>query len=83
MVHDTHASDTAPEPDSPTDDDISHIDWQSPAGAIVEASIDRNIWPSALVNSFQHTALKIFDNSYSSFCRIIYRCSRYVLRRLH
>ena len=62
MVHDTHASDTAPEPDSPGDDYKSHTDWQSPAGAIIEASIDRNIWPSALVNSFQYTAPKIFDN---------------------
>ncbi len=62
MVHDTHASDTAPEPDSPRDGDVSYSDWQSPAGAIIEASIDRNIWPDALVNSFQHTAPKIFDD---------------------
>ena len=62
MVHDTQASDTASEPDSPVDDDILYIDWQSPAGAIIEASIDRNIWPNALLNSFQDTAPKIFDD---------------------
>ena len=62
MVHDTHASDTAQEPDSPGDDDISYSDWQSPAGAMIEVSIDRSIWPDALVNSFQHTAPKIFDD---------------------
>ena len=62
MVHDTHASDTAPEPDSPGIDDISYSDWQSPAGAMIEASIDRKIWPDALVYSFQHTAPKIFDD---------------------
>ena len=62
MVHDTHASDTAPEPDSPGDDDLSYSDWQSPAGAVIEVSIDRNIWPGVLVNSFQHTAPKIFDD---------------------
>ena len=62
MVHDKQASDTASEPDSPGDDDILYIDWQSPAGAKIEASIDRSIWPNALVNSFQHTAPKIFDD---------------------
>ena len=62
MAHETHASDTAPEPDSPVDDYISYSDWQSPAGAMIEASIDRNIWPDALVNSFQRTAPKIFDD---------------------
>mgnify|MGYP001265225229 FL=1 len=62
MVHDTQASDNASEPDSPVDDDILYIDWQSPAGAIIEASIDRNIWPNALLNSFQDTAPKIFDD---------------------
>lgn len=61
MVHDTNASDTAPDPDSPGDDDISYSDWQSPAGALIEASIDTKIWPDALVNSFQQTAPKIFD----------------------
>ena len=62
MIHDTHPSDTEAESDSPGDDDISHSDWQSPTGAIIEVSVARNIWPSALVNSFQHTAPKIFDN---------------------
>ena len=61
MVHDTNASDTAPDPDSPGDDDISYSDWQSPTGAVIEASIDTKIWPDALVNSFQQTAPKIFD----------------------
>ena len=61
MVHDTNASDTALDPDSPGDDDISYSDWQSPAGAVIEASIDTIIWPDALVNSFQQTAPKIFD----------------------
>ena len=62
MVHDTNASDTAPEPDSPGDDDISYIDWRSPASAMIEVSIDRKIWPEELVNSIQYTALKIFDD---------------------
>ena len=62
MVHGTHASDTAPEPDSPGDNDISYCEWQSPAGAMIEASIDRNIWPDGLVYSFQHNAPKIFDD---------------------
>ena len=62
MVHGTHASDTALEPDSPGDNDISYSDWQSPAGAMIEARIDRNIWPDGLVYSFQHHAPKIFDD---------------------
>ena len=62
MVHDTLASDTAPEPDSPGDGDISYSDWQSPAGSVIEASIDRSIWVDALVNSFQQIAPKIFDD---------------------
>ena len=62
MAHDTHANDTAPEPDSPGDADISYSDWQSPAGATIEASIYRKFWPDSLVNSFQHTAPKIFDD---------------------
>ena len=61
MAHDTHANDTAPEPDSPGENDVSYSDWQSPAGAMIEASICRKAWPDALVNSFQQTALKIFD----------------------
>ena len=62
MAHDTHANDTAPEPDSPGGDDVSYGDWQSPAGAMIEASIYRKFWPDALLNSFQHTAPKIFDD---------------------
>ena len=62
MGHDTHASGTAPEPCSLGDDDISYSDWQSPSGAMIEVSIHRNIWPAALVNGFQHTAPKIFDD---------------------
>ena len=61
MVHDTSASDSAPGPDSPGDDDISYSDWQSPAGAVIEARIDTKIWPDALVKSFQQTAPIIFD----------------------
>ena len=61
MVHDTNASETALDPDSLGDDDISYSDWQSPTGALIEVSIDTKIWPDALVNSFQQTALKIFD----------------------
>ena len=62
MGHDTHASNTAQEPCSLGDDDISYSDWQSPSGAMIEVSIHRNIWPAALVNGFQHTACKIFDD---------------------
>ena len=61
MVHDTNVSDTALDPDSPGVDDILYSDWQSPAGAVIEASIDTKTWPDALVNSFQQTAPKIFD----------------------
>ena len=61
MVHDTNASETALDPDSLSDDDNSYSDWQSPTGALIEVSIDTKIWPDALVNSFQKTALKTFD----------------------
>lgn len=61
MVHDSNASDIAPDPDSPYDDDFLYSDWQSPAGAVIEASIDTKTWPDALVNSFQKLAPKIFD----------------------
>ena len=61
MVHDTNASETALDPDSLGEDDITYGDWQSPTGAWIEVSIDTKIWPDALVNSFQQTALKIFD----------------------
>ena len=62
MVHDRHASDTAPEPGSLVDEDTSYSDWQSPAGAMIEASIYRKAWPDALVNRLQHIAPKIFDD---------------------
>jgi probable rRNA maturation factor len=68
MAHDTNASDTAPEPDSPDDDDISYSDWQSPAGAVIEARVDTKIWPDALVNSFQQTAPKVFDAVLAVHC---------------
>ena len=61
MVHDRHASDTAPEPGSLVDEDTSYSDWQSPAGAVIEARIDKKIWRDTLVNSFQKLAPKIFD----------------------
>ena len=61
MVHDTNASETALDPDSLGDDDITYADWQSSTGAWIEVNIDTKIWPDALVNSFQQTALKIFD----------------------
>ena len=52
MVHDTNASDTALDPDSLGDDDISYSDWQSSAGALIEVSIDTKIWPDELLSSF-------------------------------
>ena len=66
MVHDTHASNTAPEPDSPGDNNISYCDWQSPAGAMIDVSIDRSIWPDALIQQFKHIAPKIFDEILSA-----------------
>ncbi len=61
MVNDTTASDSTPEPDSSGEDGILYCDWQSPSGAVIEASIDKKIWPDALVNNFQQTAPKVFD----------------------
>lgn len=61
MVHDTNANNTAPDPDSPGSDSISFSDWQTPTGAVIEVSIDTKIWPDKLINRFQKTALKIFD----------------------
>ena len=52
MVHDTNASETALDPDSLGDDDITYADWQSSTGAWIEVSIDTKIWPGALVNRF-------------------------------
>ena len=62
MAHDTHATDTAPEPDSPGCDDILYSDWVSAAGATVEASINTKIWPDPLVAGFQQAALTLLDD---------------------
>ena len=62
MAHDTHATDTAPEPDSPGCDDIFYSDWVSAAGATVEASINTKIWPDPLVAGFQQSALTMLDD---------------------
>ena len=62
MAHDTHATDTAPEPDSPGCDDIFYSDWVSAAGATIEASINTKIWPDPLVASFQQLALTMLDD---------------------
>jgi probable rRNA maturation factor len=61
MAHDTHATDTAPEPDSPGCDDIFYSDWVSAAGATIEASINTKIWPDPLVAGFQQAALTMLD----------------------
>ena len=62
MAHDTHATDTAPEPDSPGCDDIFYSDWVSAAGATIEASINTKIWPDPLVAGFQQAALTMLDD---------------------
>ena len=62
MAHDTHATDTAPEPDSPGCDDILYSDWVSAAGATVEASINTKIWPDPLVDGFRQPALTMLDD---------------------
>ena len=67
MAHDTHATDTAPEPDSPGCDDIFYSDWVSAAGATIEASIDTKIWPDLLVAGFQQAALTMLDDILSEF----------------
>ena len=67
MAHDTHATDTAPEPDSPGCDDILYSDWVSAAGATIEASINTKIWPDLLVAEFQQAALKMLDDILSEF----------------
>ena len=61
MAHDTHATDTTPEPDSPGCDDIFYSDWVSAAGATIEASINTKIWPDRLVAVFQQAALTMLD----------------------
>ena len=70
MAHDTHATDTAPEPDSPGCDDIFYSDWVSAAGATIEASINTKIWPDPLVAGFQQAALTMLDDILSEFANI-------------
>ena len=67
MARDTHATDTAPEPDSPGCDDILYSDWVSAAGATIEASINTKIWPDPLVAGFQQAALTMLDDILSEF----------------
>ena len=67
MEHDTHATDTALEPDSPGCDDIFYSDWVSAAGATIEASINIKIWPNPLVAGFQQAALTMLDDILSEF----------------
>lgn len=67
MAHDTHATDTAPEPDSPGCDDIFYSDWVSPAGSTIETSINTKIWPDPLVAGFQQAALTMLDDILSEF----------------
>jgi probable rRNA maturation factor len=62
MAHDKHATDTAPEPDSPGCDDILYSDWVSATGAIIEASINTKIWPDPLVDGFRQPALTMLDD---------------------
>ena len=67
MAHDTNATDTAPEPDSPGCDDIFYSDWVSAAGSTIEASINTKIWPDPLVAGFQQAALTLLDDILSEF----------------
>ena len=67
MAHDTHATGTASEPDSPVCDDIFYSDWVSAAGSTIEASINTKIWPDPLVAGFQQAALTILDDILSEF----------------
>ena len=62
MAHDKNSNDTAPEPDSPRDNDILFIDWVSSGGSTIEARVDRKIWLDTLVNGLQHNALKLLDD---------------------
>ena len=62
MAYDTHATDTAPERDSPGCDDILYSDWVSAAGATIEASVNAKIWPDPLVAGFQQSALTMLDD---------------------
>ena len=67
MAHDIHATDTAPEPDSPGCDDIFYCDWVSAAGSTIETSINTKIWPDPLVAGFQQAALTMLDDILSEF----------------
>ena len=67
MAHDTHATDTALEPDSPGSDDIFYSDWLSAAGSTIETSINTKIWPDPLVAGFQQAALTMLDDILSEF----------------
>lgn len=70
MAHDTHATDTAPEPDSLGCDEILYSDWVSAAGATIEASINTKIWTDPLVSNFQQLALTMLDDILSEFASI-------------
>ena len=67
MAHDTNATETAPEPDSPGCDDIFYSDWVSAAGSTIEASTNTKIWPDPLVAGFQQAALTLLDDILSAF----------------
>jgi probable rRNA maturation factor len=67
MAHDKHATDTAPEPDSPGCDDIFYSDWVSATGSTIEACINTKIWPDPLVARFQQAALTMLDDILSEF----------------
>ena len=62
MAHDTNATDSAPDPDSPGCDEIFYGDWVSAAGSTIEASINTKIWPDPLVAGFQQAALTMLDD---------------------
>ena len=62
MAHDTNATDSAPEPDSPGCDGILYGDWVSAAGSTIEASINTKIWPDLLVAGFQQAAMTMLDD---------------------
>ena len=62
MAHDTNATDSAPDPDSPGCDEIFYGDWVSAAGSTIEVSINTKIWPDPLVAGFQQAALTMLDD---------------------
>ena len=61
MAHDTHANDTASEPDSLGNDDISYSDWQSPAGAMIGPHFKKYLARCAGKQLSTHRP-KIFDD---------------------